>query len=97
LLKGEKDVPSDTELGSRNYENTPVAVILGGGYGDEDIELLREAAKGTKNVPWLRPDLTKSTLPLGPEYAKAAVARVKETMKELEEKGKLNEDSVVYY
>lgn len=97
LLKGEKEVPSDSELGSKNYEQPPVAVLLGAGYDDEAIEQMREAAKGTKNVPWLRPDTTKPAPPLGPEYGKALVARIKETIKELGEQGKMDEDAVVWY
>jgi hypothetical protein len=96
-LKGEKKVPSDSELGSRNYENPPVAVLLGAGYDDEAIEQMREAATGTKDVPWLRPDNTKPAPPLGPEYGKALVARIKETIVELTEKEKMNEDGVVWY
>ena len=96
LLKGEKEVPSDSELGSKNYEKAPVAVLLGAGYDDKAIEELRKASEGT-NVPWLRPDTTKPAPPLGPEYGKALVARIKETIKTLTEEKKMEEDAVVWY
>jgi hypothetical protein len=97
LLRGEKDVPSDTELGSRNYTQLPVAVITGAGYDDQAIADMRAAAAGAKPVPWLRPDTTKPAPPLGPEYGKALVARIKETVAELTAQGKLDEDAVVWY
>lgn len=58
---------------------------------------MREAAKGIKPVPWLRPDLSKPAPLLGPEYGKAMVERIKVTVKELKEKGTRSEDAVVYY
>ncbi|KAJ4325478.1 hypothetical protein N0V94_000621 [Neodidymelliopsis sp. IMI 364377] len=89
LLRGEKPDSHGSTLGSKNYEKTPVAVLLGAAFNDHDIEELREAANGTKSVPWLRPDATKRTPPPGPEYGKAMVARIKERVKELEERGEL--------
>jgi hypothetical protein len=89
LLRGETPDSSGSSLGTKNYEKTPVAVLLGAAFNDHDIEELREAAKGTKSVPWLRPDVTKPTPPPGPEYGKAMVARIKERVKELEEQGEL--------
>lgn len=89
LLRGEDPGGSGSDLGSKNYERTPVAVLLGAAFNDQDIQELREAAKGTKDVPWLRPDTSKPTPPPGPEYGKAMVERIKETMKELHASGKL--------
>lgn len=46
----------------------------------------------------MRPDTKKPTPPHGPEYGKAMVARIKETMKILEEKGELvGNGSIVYF
>ena len=89
LLRGEDPGSASPNIGSKNYERTPVAVLLGAAFDDQGIEELREAAKGTKNVPWLRPDTSRPMPPLGPEYGKAIVARIKCTMKELEEQGKI--------
>lgn len=98
ILRGDKDVPTDSSLGSRNFEKTPVAILLGAGYDDEAVENMREAAKGTKNVPWLRPDVTKPAPPLGPEYGKALVARIKDTIRNLADQGKLEDNgAVVWY
>jgi hypothetical protein len=97
LLRGEKDVPSASSLGSKNYKNSPVAIILGAGYGDEMIEQMRDAAKGTKEVPWLRPDTSKPAPPIGPEYGKAMVMRIKETVEVLQERGDLGKGGVVWY
>ena len=90
-------MPSNSELGSKNYENSPEAVLLGAGYSEQDIEGMREASKDFKRVPWLRPDTTKAAPPLGPEYGQALVARIKETIKELSKKGKLAEDTIIWY
>ncbi|PYI10293.1 hypothetical protein BO78DRAFT_404402 [Aspergillus sclerotiicarbonarius CBS 121057] len=97
LLRGETDVPFDSELGSKDYSRGIAAIILGGGYEDAGIYLMREAAKGIKSVPWLRPDLSKPAPPLGPEYGKAMVERIKVTVKELQDKGTMSEDAMVYY
>lgn len=99
LLKGEKTVPSVSALGSKNYSQPPAAVLIGAGYDDVAVAEMMEAAAtaGTKPVPWLRPDMTKPAPPLGPEYGKAMVQRIKETLKELAEKGGMDEAKVVLY
>lgn len=97
LLRGEKLDSSGSSLGSNNYERTPVAVLLGAAFDDQSIQELRNAAGGTKNVPWLRPDTTKPTPPPGPEYGKAMVARIKETVKDLEAKGSLEGNGEVVW
>ncbi|KAK7179065.1 uncharacterized protein CC84DRAFT_1165425 [Paraphaeosphaeria sporulosa] len=97
LLKGDKNVLSDSGLGSKNYERTAEALLLGAGYSEEEIEEMREASKEVKGVPWLRPDTEKPAPPLGPEYGKALVARIKETMNGLAEKGEMGQDAVVWY
>jgi len=97
ILKGDKSVPADSELGSRDYSKPPVAVILGGGYTDADVELMFSASAGIRPIPWLRPDLTKPAPPLGPEYGKALVGRVKELLVELEKEGKMDTEGVVWY
>lgn len=85
-------------MGSKNYNRTPVAVLLGAAFDNQGIEELREASKGTKHVPWLRPDTSKATPPPGPEYAKAVSARIKEKMISLEKEGKLDGNGdVVWY
>lgn len=97
ILKGEKEVPSDSALGSKNYDKTPEAILLGAGYNQEEVEQIRNASKGIKGIPWLRPDTTKPAPPLGPEYGKALVARIKETLKKLDDKKEMSEDAVVWY
>ncbi|KAJ4356034.1 uncharacterized protein N0V89_004061 [Didymosphaeria variabile] len=97
LLRGEKEVTSDSGLGSKNYERAVEAVLLGAGYSDEEVEEMREASAGIKSMPWLRPDTSKPAPPLGPEYGKALVARIKKTLKELNEKGNMSKDAVVWY
>ncbi|PWY80507.1 hypothetical protein BO70DRAFT_429543 [Aspergillus heteromorphus CBS 117.55] len=94
LLRGETSVPSDSELG---YSRGVAAIILGNGYDDSDIQMLRKAAKDIKPMPWLQADGSKPTPPLGPEYGKALVERIKSTVKELQEKGAMDEDAAVYY
>jgi hypothetical protein len=98
ILEGATPPASEPEnVGTKNYSKKPIAVVTGAGYEDEDIEKLQEACKGKRSVSWLRPDTTIPAPPLGPEYAKAVVLRVKATMKELVESGKLGEDKVFWY
>ncbi|RDL36462.1 Uncharacterized protein BP5553_05814 [Venustampulla echinocandica] len=95
ILKQEP-VTTDVELGSKNYETIPKAIIVGGGYNDEDLDVLRRSCQTAKTplVPWLRPDLNKPTPPLGPEvlfkYGKALVERIKLLIKQMEKENKLN-------
>lgn len=97
ILKGDQSPPSDSALGSKDYSKTPIAVILGGGYDDAGIDVMLKASEGIKPVPWLRPDLTKPAPPLGPEYGKVMVARIKELLAQLSKEGKLSEEKVHWY
>lgn len=96
IFKGE--TPSaDSELGSKDYTQKPIAVILGAAFDDEGVRVVMEAAKGLHPVPWLRPDLSTPTPPIGPDYGKAIVQRVKVLLAELERDGKMGEEKVVGY
>ncbi|KAI1349195.1 hypothetical protein F5Y01DRAFT_192085 [Xylaria sp. FL0043] len=97
ILRGHQSPPSDSALGSKDYSKTPVAVILGGGYDDAGIEVIMNASKGIKPIPWLRPDLSIPAPPLGPEYGKAMVARVKEVLAQLSEDGKMDTEEIHWY
>jgi hypothetical protein len=55
------------------------------------------ANSAAKPVPWLRPDLTKPAPPLGPEYGKALVGRVKVLLADLQASGGMNEAKVQWY
>ncbi|KAJ4384207.1 hypothetical protein N0V86_001054 [Didymella sp. IMI 355093] len=87
----------ESALGTKNFEKTPVAVILGGAFDDTAIAELRRAAEGTKDVPWLRADMSLPAPPPGPEYAMAVVQRIKERVKELERKGEWGGEGVVWF
>lgn len=96
IFKGE--IPSaDSELGSKDYSKKPIAVILGAAFDDEGTKVMMDASKGIHPVPWLRPDTTKPAPPLGPEYGKALVVRIKELLAELENDKKMNEEKVVWF
>lgn len=99
ILAGQS-APSDSVLGTKNYVTVPAAVVLGGGYDDIGIEQMMEAASqnsAAKAVPWLRPDLTIPAPPLGPEYGKAIVQRLKRLLTELQVDGRLNAGANVYW
>jgi hypothetical protein len=99
ILAGQT-APSDSRLGTKNYGTVPAAVVLGGGYNDSGIEEMMKAASqngAAKAVPWLRPDLTIPTPPLGPEYGKAMVQRLKKVLAELQVDGRLNAGTNVYW
>ncbi|KAK4696292.1 hypothetical protein P7C71_g1601, partial [Lecanoromycetidae sp. Uapishka_2] len=102
ILRGEKPSVSDPEaleVGTTNdYSKPPQAIVLGGGYGDEDAEEMRKACKGHLNVPWMLFDKNKPVdVPLGPEYAKIVVGRGKELLAKLQAEGKLGKDGIYYY
>jgi hypothetical protein len=101
VLKGEP-AASATELGSKNYSSTPLAVLLGATFGQEAIlGPMRKAAKdaGAPEVPWLRVDTTKPAPPLGPEYGKVLVARIKMLLGEMQKEGtlKVGTEGVFWY
>ena len=83
-------------LGSKSYSRPPKAVILGGGYDDEAIARLRYAVtsfQGTIEVPWLKADLKKTEAGPTPgtdEYCNSAASRMKETLRVLQEREKLD-------
>ncbi|KAL8909500.1 MAG: hypothetical protein Q9207_000180 [Kuettlingeria erythrocarpa] len=98
LLRGDgPPVEVAKNLGTKNYSKTPAAVLLGAGYQDADIAAMREACRDESRVPWLRPDLSKPSPPLGPEYGKAVVQRVKSRLEELRRDGKINADGVYFF
>ena len=97
ILRGDPAPPSDSALGSKDYSKPPVAVILGAGYDDDGTEVMMTASANIRPIPWLRPDTSKPAPPLGPEYGKALVARVKELLAQLEREGKMNEEGVYWY
>ena len=101
LLVGQPPSGSDEENpGTGNYSKPPIAVIMGGGYDDAVFKEMYDAAKGEgEQVAWLRADLTVQTPPLGPEYGKHMVGRVRACLAKLEGEGKLGggEGGVVMY
>lgn len=97
IFRGEPSPPAESQLGSKDYSQKPVAVILGGAYTDADTEAMMTAAAGIHPVPWLRPDRGKPAPPLGPEYGKALVARIKTLLSELEKEDRMKEEQVVWY
>lgn len=87
LLSGSKPVDTSSNLGSRNYETRPVAVVVGGGFSDEAFATMKDACGDMKAV-WLRPDLADESQmppPLSePERFGAVTAvKVKKCLKEI--------------
>ncbi|KAJ0108254.1 hypothetical protein J7T55_000220 [Diaporthe amygdali] len=97
IFRGEIPLSADSKLGSKDYSQKPVAVILGGGYDDAATEVMMEASKGIHPIPWLRPDLGIPAPPLGPEYGNALVARIKEKLAAMEKEGTMKEEKVIWY
>jgi hypothetical protein len=102
LLSGEKSVPANSELGTKNYDRMPEVVIMGGGYDDAATEQMMAATAATgnaKSVPWLRPDLNKPAPPLSDKkaYGQALVDRIKELIPQLRREGKYDTAEVQCY
>ncbi|KIX09909.1 uncharacterized protein Z518_00990 [Rhinocladiella mackenziei CBS 650.93] len=101
-LSGSKPRNPESNLGSRDFSRTPRAVVLGGGYDDATVEMLRKTVtetKGARKVPWLKADQGKTAAgpPPGSEgYPVSVATRVKESLDSLEKEGKLegNEDGI---
>ncbi|KAJ4391781.1 hypothetical protein N0V93_005401 [Gnomoniopsis smithogilvyi] len=91
IFEGNQSPPSDSELGSKVYSQKPIAVILGGAFTDEDVTAMMKATAHIHPIPWLRPDKSKPTPPLGPAYGKAMVDRIKERIPQLEQGGEMGE------
>ncbi len=98
IFRGDQDVETTSALGSHDYSQKPVAVILGAGYDDAGTEVMMKASAGIHPIPWLRPDLTKAGLPFGtPGYGEVLVQRIKTLLAQLEQEGKMQEEKVVLY
>lgn len=101
LLSG-KEIASDvplSQLGTRDYTKTPVAVVLGAAFDNRGIAELRTAAsvEGARDVTWLRPDAGVDMPPPGPEYGMLMVERIKKRVRELEGTGELGRGGVVWF
>ena len=97
MLRGGLSPPSDSKLGSKEYSKPSLAVILGAGYDDADTEVMMKASTNIRPIPWLRPDMTKPTPPLGSEYGKSLVACVKELLARLVTEGNMSDEEVYWY
>lgn len=79
----------------------PQAIVTGAGYDEAAVDKMRKACNDRGNegskVPWLRPDTSIPTPPLGPKYGEAMVRRVKSCLRELEEEGRMIGDGVYFY
>lgn len=99
VLQGIMPEVKSSDIGSGNLDRGVKAVVLGAAYHDEGIDAMKEAASSIANIPWVKQDITLPTPPLGPEYGKAMVARVKESLGKLEASGKLGagEGDIFWY
>lgn len=101
VLRGEIPENSSSQIGTGNTNVKIRAIITGGAteYQDEGFKLFQDAVSPIPPVFWLRNDTTKPTPPLGPEYGKAMVARVKQALDGLSNEGRLEgkENEVVWY
>lgn len=89
ILSGSSPANEESSLGSKKYSQPPKAIILGGGYSDDDLKKLQEAAitfPGAVRVLWLKADVEKTKRgpePGTPEYSQLVAVRVKEKLGEL--------------
>ena len=98
LSGGGKSLLGSENVGSRNYDRKPVAVVTGGRITmDARFKIMRDACEGKGSVSWLRPDMGVEMPALGPRYGAIMVERVKKGIRELVESGKLGEEGVFVY
>jgi hypothetical protein len=97
LEGGGKSLLASENMGSRNYDRKPVAVVTGGGYDDARFKMMKDACEGKGSVSWLQPDMGYPMPALGPQYGAIMIERVKKGIKELVESEKLGEDGVFIY
>lgn len=96
IFSGSTPANEESSLGTKNYSQPTKAIVLGGGYSDDDLAKLREAAtssSGAVRVPWLKADTEKTKRgpePGTPEYSQLVALRVKETLGELLNQTDLN-------
>ncbi|KAF2811594.1 uncharacterized protein BDZ99DRAFT_461616 [Mytilinidion resinicola] len=82
-------------LGSHNYSAPPFAIIAGGGHDDSSVASMQASVRDHKvQVPWLRHDPSKPAPPVGPEYGKHVVKRVRECLEQLLAKSPTELDEV---
>lgn len=56
ILSGDAPPNDKDNVGSRNYASTPVAIVVGGGYTDDEFYAMHAAADAVKVVTWLKTD-----------------------------------------
>ena len=81
-------------LGSGDYSKSPVAVVMGRGYDEAQIKLMRDACKDKRGINWLRADISVPLPEAGPAYSNHIVSRVKACLDGLAEKGELYGEGV---
>ncbi|KFZ09542.1 hypothetical protein V502_08685 [Pseudogymnoascus sp. VKM F-4520 (FW-2644)] len=101
LLSGQTPpVADEPNVGTGNFSKKADAIITGGAYDDEKFNKMRDACAelpGNGGIPWLRPNMSTPTPPIGLAYGKAMVERCKTCLKELELGGKLGSDGTYFY
>jgi hypothetical protein len=93
VLKGKLPENPASSLGSGDLSTPPKAVVLGGAFDLETVDSMQKSINevpGVVMVPWLMFDKEKPSPPIGPEYGKHVVGRVKETLLGMEKEGKLD-------
>ncbi|KAH8176947.1 hypothetical protein LIA77_02029 [Sarocladium implicatum] len=93
-LQGKAPADPASSLGSGQFSTPPKAVVLGAAYEADAVRSLRETVTGVSgvpSVPWLTFDRKQVAPPLGPEYGKHVVGRVKKAIMEMEKEGKLGD------
>jgi hypothetical protein len=82
-------IPTRT-IGTGNLSTPVKAIVLGGAYDADAVSKMREAVGQGPQVPWLLQDPDVLTPPLGPEYGKAMVVRVKRALGKMQASGRLD-------
>ncbi|KAL2835881.1 hypothetical protein BJY01DRAFT_222910 [Aspergillus pseudoustus] len=93
---GVRNLPGFLRRGAGNP--TPVAVLIGGGYTDEDLNLMKVSCRGVPPIIWLKARQRDMTGPLPPfaEYGMEIGGIARAVLNDIRSRGELSKGQTYY-